>query len=206
MPPNPDPHNGTSSIIFTAPSRPDRDDHVSKSFGREAGFTVGEVVLPLPLEHINILFTHLLALLTMLLHQRRPNIGAEVLHESLPPQTQGLRVVRANILDGLGNQLRRVSFGARPSAYSIEELRGGGQVAAGEDVAPDEVVAFAVARVPRLRDGDALEDCHATFAFEKVVYAAEVGFRGTLRLQLPASRSETTLSYFASSFGTGRER
>ena len=105
----------------------------------------------------------------MLTPQRQPDPRVELERERPAPQPQRLRVVWANILDA-------VDEGAvRAGRDGGDELRDGGQVAAGEDVAADEVVGAGIGGVAGVRDRDALEDRHPAVALQQAV-DTEVGF------------------------------
>jgi len=82
----------------------------------------------------------------VLLHKRRFDRALELAQEVGFPLPQGARVVRADVEDGVDDE--GVCGAGR---YAVQELRYAGQVAAGEDVAADEirrgVVGFVALRI-----------------------------------------------------------
>lgn len=79
--------------------------------------------------------------------------------------------MRADILDAIDGE-----GAARAGRDGGDEPRDGGQVAAGEDAAADEVVGAGVGGVAGVGDRDVLEDRHPAVALQQAVDAGEVGF------------------------------
>ena len=69
----------------------------------------------------------------MILHQSRHDDAVKLAHEGLPPQPQGLDIVRADVLNLFNNE-RSVGL----IRDVVDQLRDGWEISSGEDVVVDE--------------------------------------------------------------------
>jgi hypothetical protein len=147
---------------------PHSNDDIPQRLRREPRLGIPEIIIPLTLKDLSALIVHLSLLL---LDKLRLNPPLPVIQECFAPQPQRLGVVRPDILDAVDHQRtpRRCLDGG-------DEFGHGGEVAAGEDVAADEVVALGVRLVARVGHGDALEARHAPFLLQQLIHAREVRF------------------------------
>ena len=112
-----------------------RNNGITKSIGRESGFAVHEIVLPLPSKHLDIGFGHIVMLLEQRWFDRLFKISTEI----FSPQSKRFRIVRPNVFNIVNNQSSIGSFTYRPY-----KLRHSWEVATRKDVPPDEIVTFGV--------------------------------------------------------------
>lgn len=108
---------------------------------RKTRLAICKIVFPLPPERFDIHFRHAL----VLLQQRRFDPLVKLAEEIFFPYTQCFCIMGAYIFDCVDDE---GVFGAR--GYGGVELGDGGEVAAWEDVAADEVVGFGVGLVSLL--------------------------------------------------------
>lgn len=112
-----------------------RNYYISQRLRTEPCLAVGEVILPFPPERLNIFLAHDLSPLFAVAEQRGPDVFVEILHEIFAPEPQRFCVMRADVLDVVDDQ----RFAA-PGVDGGNELGNGGEMAAGEDVAADEII------------------------------------------------------------------